>query len=66
VKLGTLVMFGVGYVLGTKAGHDRYEQICRMAQMASERLEEYSANSTWATGAVPRDRDTTERDVAAL
>jgi hypothetical protein len=42
VKLGTLLMFGAGYVLGSKAGRERYEQICQMAQTASERLEAYS------------------------
>lgn len=36
-------MFGAGYVLGTKAGRERYAQIVKVAQLASERLEEYSA-----------------------
>jgi hypothetical protein len=36
-------MFGAGYVLGTKAGRERYAQIVTAAQRASKRLEEYSA-----------------------
>ena len=30
MKLGFLVGFGAGYVLGTKAGHERYEQLKRL------------------------------------
>jgi hypothetical protein len=29
-KLGFLVGFGAGYVLGAKAGHERYEQLTRL------------------------------------
>jgi hypothetical protein len=36
MKLLAATMFGVGYVLGTKAGRERYEQICRLARSASE------------------------------
>jgi hypothetical protein len=36
MKLMAVTMFGVGYVLGTKAGRERYEQICRLARSASE------------------------------
>lgn len=52
MKLVTLTMFGAGYVLGTKAGRERYEQIRELARRASEgfegcgardRLEAYSA-----------------------
>jgi hypothetical protein len=43
VRLTTLLMFGAGYVIGTKAGHERYEQIVAVAARASKRLEEYSA-----------------------
>jgi hypothetical protein len=31
--------FGLGYVLGSRAGRERYEQIIAAAQKASERLE---------------------------
>jgi uncharacterized iron-regulated membrane protein len=43
VRLTTLAMFGAGYVLGTKAGHERYAQIVAVAERASKRLDEYSA-----------------------
>ena len=43
MKLTTLVVFGAGYVIGTKAGRERYAQIVTVAQKASKRLDEYSA-----------------------
>jgi hypothetical protein len=43
VRLTTLLMFGAGYVLGTRAGDERYAQIVTLAERASKRLEEYSA-----------------------
>ncbi len=45
MRMASLVMFGAGYVLGTKAGRERYAQIVKAAQMASERLDEYSARN---------------------
>ena len=36
MKLLTVAIFGIGYVLGAKAGRERYEQICRLARSASE------------------------------
>ncbi len=39
MKLVTLTMFGAGYVLGTKAGRQRYEQILELARRASEGFE---------------------------
>jgi hypothetical protein len=30
-KIGTVLAFGVGYVLGSKAGRERYHQITRIA-----------------------------------
>ena len=44
MRLTTLVMFGAGYVIGTKAGRERYEQIVAMAERAARRLEEFSAD----------------------
>lgn len=32
MKLSTLVFAGAGYVLGTRAGRDRYDQIVRVAR----------------------------------
>lgn len=43
MRLATLAAFGAGYVLGTRAGHERYAQIVAAAQRASSRLDEYSA-----------------------
>jgi hypothetical protein len=45
VRLTTLVVFGAGYVMGSKAGQERYAQIVAMAEKASRRLEEYSART---------------------
>jgi hypothetical protein len=42
VKLTTVAVFGVGYVLGTRAGRERYAQIVAAAQRASQRLDAYS------------------------
>jgi hypothetical protein len=35
-------MFGAGYVVGARAGRERYAQIVMAARTASKRLEEYS------------------------
>ena len=32
MKLSTVAMFGAGYVLGTRAGHQRYEQLREVAR----------------------------------
>jgi hypothetical protein len=42
VKLRSLAVFGVGYVLGTRAGRERYEQVIEAAQSAAKRLEDYN------------------------
>ncbi len=38
-KLMTLAAFGLGYVLGTRAGRERYEQIRDLAHTASKNLD---------------------------
>lgn len=38
----------VGYMLGAKAGRDRYEQIRQLASEAAERLEAYGSGGTLA------------------
>jgi hypothetical protein len=38
-KLMTLAAFGLGYVLGTRAGRERYEQIRELAHTASKNLD---------------------------
>jgi hypothetical protein len=43
MKLLTVAIFGIGYVLGAKAGRERYEQICRLAQSASESFDASAA-----------------------
>ncbi len=58
MKLMTIASFGVGYVLGTKAGRERYERILEAALQASQRLEAYSSGGSFAkdrgAGAHPR------------
>lgn len=50
-----LIVFGAGYILGSKAGRERYNQIAAIAQEAARRLEGYgarnqfSANSSWSS-----------------
>ena len=51
MKVTSIVIFGAGYVLGTRAGRERYAQIIQMAQKASERLDAYDQN-----GGKPSDR----------
>jgi hypothetical protein len=38
-KLMTLAAFGLGYVLGTRAGRERYEQIRELARNASKNFD---------------------------
>jgi hypothetical protein len=51
VRLPTLLMFGAGYVLGTRAGRERYAQIIAAADSASKRLEAYSERHRAEAGA---------------
>lgn len=50
MKITTLAVFGAGYVLGTKAGRERYAQIVQASARASKRLEEYSRDGSWRSG----------------
>jgi hypothetical protein len=43
VKLTAVAVFAVGYVVGAKAGRDRYAQIVDGMARASQRLDEFSA-----------------------
>jgi hypothetical protein len=43
MKLMTVAIFGIGYVLGAKAGRERYEQIRRLARNASESFDASAA-----------------------
>jgi hypothetical protein len=38
-KLMTLAAFGLGYVLGTRAGRERYEQMRELAHTASKNFD---------------------------
>lgn len=48
MKLTAVGALAVGYVLGTRAGRERYEQIRRLAGEAAGRLEAYGAGGTLA------------------
>ena len=52
VKLRSLAVFGVGYVLGTRAGRERYEQIVAAAQNASKRLDDYGGKLESVSGKI--------------
>jgi hypothetical protein len=43
VKLTQVTLFATGYVIGAKAGRERYAQIIDGMAKASQRLEEFSA-----------------------
>jgi hypothetical protein len=43
VKLTAAAVFTVGYVIGARAGRDRYAQIINGLASASQKLEEFSA-----------------------
>ena len=43
MRLTTVVMFGAGYVMGSKAGRERYAQIVEGVASASQRLEQFSS-----------------------
>lgn len=43
MKLTSVAIFAAGYVIGTRAGRERYAQIVGAVERASERLEAFSA-----------------------
>jgi len=43
VKLTKVALFAAGYVIGSRAGHERYAQIVDGVARASQRLEEFSS-----------------------
>lgn len=51
--IGKLTLVGIGYVLGTRAGRGRYEQIRVAAGAAARRLEKYGARGTLASHGGP-------------
>ena len=42
MKLTKVALFAAGYVIGSRAGHERYAQIVDGVARASQRLEEFS------------------------
>ena len=55
-RLSALGALAVGYVLGTRAGRERYDQIRQAASRTAERLESYGSSGTRATS-IGRGRD---------
>jgi hypothetical protein len=49
VILTKLGAFAIGYVLGARAGRERYEQIRVLAGQAAQRLEAYGSGGSLAT-----------------
>ena len=52
--LGYLLVFGVGYVPGSKEGRERYEQLQATAKRASTRLDEYGRKLEQFSNQPPR------------
>jgi hypothetical protein len=48
MKLRALGLLALGYVVGTRAGRERYEQIRKLAGEAADRLERYGEHGTLA------------------
>jgi hypothetical protein len=48
VKAELLGAMALGYVFGTRAGRERYDQIRQLASEAAERLEAYGSGGTLA------------------
>lgn len=48
MRLTTLGAIGIAYVLGARAGRERYEQIRAVAQTAAQRMESYGAHGSLA------------------
>jgi len=67
MKLRSLAVFGVGYVLGAKAGRERYAQIVEAVQTASQRVDEVrreraKPSSRQGTGGLDSYLDETSRN----
>jgi hypothetical protein len=46
VKLRSAAIFAVGYVVGARAGRERYAQIIDVLERTSQRLEAFSSRPT--------------------
>ena len=49
MRLSALGALAVGYVLGARAGKERYEDIRRFASQTAQRLESYGSSGSLAT-----------------
>jgi hypothetical protein len=54
-KLSFLVGMGIGYVLGARAGRERYEELVKLAQRAREQLQGDVQEPRSATSSAPVD-----------
>lgn len=57
MRLRWLAVFGAGYVLGSRAGRERYAQIKAAARRAAQPLEEYGAEGSLARAVHHVERD---------
>ena len=55
MKLVLVGAFAAGYVFGSKAGRERYEQIGKVARLASQRLEAYGEGGSRGASRPPGD-----------
>ena len=51
MRIVSLAALGVGFVLGARAGEERYEQIRKAARSSARRLEEYGEQGSLAARA---------------
>jgi hypothetical protein len=59
--LGRLAVFGVGYVIGTRAGRERYDTIRSVATWLVGRLEDRARTSAESLGQGDRGPTTTSK-----
>jgi hypothetical protein len=50
VKVTTMLVFAAGYVIGARAGRERYAQIVEAVERASQRLGEFSSSHSPGSG----------------
>ena len=43
MKLASVAVFAAGYIIGARAGRERYAQIVDVVEKASQQLEEFSS-----------------------
>jgi hypothetical protein len=65
MKLSTVAMFGAGYVLGTRAGRQRYEQLCGVARRVAGEFDATSIRSGLETMTTRLEQYAGTQDTAA-